>query len=166
MSKAKDNKKSKLATDEQTVAMNRRARFDYEIEDSLEAGVVLTGTEVKSVRRGDVQIAESYASLETLPRRTTEAWIYQMHIAPYKEASANNVDSRRKRKLLLRRDQISKLAASTQQKGYTLVPLKMYFARGKAKIEIGLAKGRKRHDKRQAIEERETKRDLRRAVND
>lgn len=164
MSKAKEKKKDKLATDEQTVAVNRRARFDYEIEDSLEAGIVLTGTEAKSVRRGDVQIAESYASLETVSSRGTEAWLHNMHIAPYKEGNAFNPDPRRKRKLLLRREQIEKLAASTQQKGYTLIPLKMYFARGNAKIEIGVGKGRKRHDKRQAIEERETKRDLRRAV--
>jgi SsrA-binding protein len=166
MSKAKDKKKDQLAGDGQTVAVNRRARFDYEIEDSFEAGLVLTGTEVKSVRRGDVQIAEAYASLETVPQRATEAWLHGMHIAPYKEGNAFNPDARRKRKLLLRREQINKLAASTQQKGYTLVPLKLYFARGKAKIEIGLAKGRKRHDKRQAIEERDTKRDLRRAINE
>jgi SsrA-binding protein len=166
MSKAKDKDKKKLATDGQTVAVNRRARFDYEIEDSLEAGLVLTGTEVKSVRRGDVQIAESYAALETAAQRTPEAWLHNMHIAPYKEGNAFNPDSRRKRKLLLRRDQITKLAAASQQKGYTLVPLKLYFTRGKAKIEIGVAKGRKRHDKRQAIEERETKRDLRRVVNE
>lgn len=166
MSKAKDKKKDKLATDEQTVAINRRARFDYEIEDSLEAGIVLTGTEAKSVRRGDVQIAESYASLETLPHRETEVWIHNMHIAPYKEGNVFNPDPRRKRKLLLKRDQITKLANNTAQKGYTLIPLKMYFARGNAKIQIGVGKGRKRHDKRQAIEERETKRDLKRAVND
>lgn len=165
MSKANDKKKN-LATDGQTVAVNRRARFDYEIEDSLECGLVLTGTEVKSLRRGDVQIAEAYAALETVPNRATEAWLHNMHIAPYKEGNAFNPDSRRKRKLLLKREQITKLATSTQQKGYTLVPLKLYFARGKAKLEIGVAKGRKRHDKRQAIEERETKRDLRRAVSE
>jgi SsrA-binding protein len=166
MSKAKDKKKDKLATDEQTVAINRRARFDYEIEDSLEAGIVLTGTEAKSVRRGDVQIAESYASLETLPHRGTEVWIHNMHIAPYKEGNVFNPDPRRKRKLLLKREQINKLSANTAQKGYTLIPLKMYFARGNAKIQLGVGKGRKRHDKRQAIEERETKRDLKRAVQD
>ncbi len=165
MSKDK-NKKKELAGDGQTVAVNRRARYDYEIEDSIEAGLVLTGTEVKSVRRGDVQIAEAYAALETVPNRATEAWLHSMHIAPYKEGNAFNPDSRRKRKLLLKRDQITKLSVSTQQKGYTLVPLKLYFTRGKAKIEIGVAKGRKRHDKRQAIEERETKRDLRRSVNE
>lgn len=166
MSKAKDKKKNQLATDEQTVAINRRARFDYEIEDSLEAGIVLTGTEAKSVRRGDVQIAEAYAALETEPNRATEAWLYNMHIAPYKEGNVFNPDPRRKRKLLLRRDQITKLGASTAQRGYTLVPLKMYFARGNAKVQIGIAKGRKRHDKRQAIEARETKRDLKRAVSE
>lgn len=166
MSKGKNKKKDKLAVDEQTVAVNRRARFDYEIEDSLEAGLILTGTEAKSVRRGEVQIAEAYAILESTSKRAPEAWIHNMHIAPYKEANAFNVDSRRKRKLLLRRDQINRLATSTQQKGYTLVPLKVYFARGNAKIEIGVAKGRKRHDKRQAITERETERDLRRAMSE
>lgn len=164
--KNKNKKKGKLAVDEQTVAVNRRARFNYEIEDSLEAGLVLTGTEVKSVRRGEVQIAEAYAGLESSPRRAPEAWIYNMHIAPYKEGNMFNVDSQRKRKLLLRRDQIDRLVASTQQKGYTLVPLKVYFARGNAKVEIGVAKGRKRHDKRQAIAERETQRDLRRAMGE
>ena len=165
MSKEKDKKK-KLATGDETVAVNRRARFDYEIDDSLEAGVMLTGTEVKSVRRGDVQIAESYASLESGPNNTPEAWLHNMHIAPYKEGGASNVEVRRKRKLLLRREQLNKLLTSTQQKGFTLVPLKMYFTRGKAKIQIGVAKGRKQHDKRQAIEDRETKRDLKRAVNE
>ena len=165
MSKEKDKKK-KLATGDETVAVNRRARFDYEIDDSLEAGVMLTGTEVKSVRRGDVQIAESYASLESGPNKTPEAWLHNMHIAPYKEGGASNVEVRRKRKLLLRREQLNKLLTSTQQKGFTLVPLKMYFTRGKAKIQIGVAKGRKQHDKRQAIEDRETKRDLKRAVNE
>lgn len=160
------DKKKKLATGDETVAINRRARFDYEVEDSLEAGVMLTGTEVKSVRRGDVQIAESYASLENGPNQTPEAWLYGMHIAPYKEGSSSNVEPRRKRKLLLHRAQLDKLFANTRQKGYTLVPLKMYFTRGKAKIEIGVAKGRKHHDKRQAIEDRETKRDLKRAIND
>ena len=165
MSKVKEKKK-KFATGDETVALNRRARFDYEIEDSLEAGVMLTGTEVKSVRRGDVQIAESYASLENGPNQTPEAWLHNMHIAPYKEGNSSNVEPRRKRKLLLRRDQLNKLLTSTQHKGFTLVPLKMYFTRGKAKLEIGVAKGRKQHDKRQAIEDRETKRDLKRAVNE
>lgn len=166
MSKGKNKQKNKLAVDEQTVAINRRARFDYEIEDSFEAGLVLTGTEVKSVRRGEVQIAEAYASLDSPSKRAPEAWIHNMHIAPYKEGNLFNVDSRRKRKLLLRRDQITRLVAGTQQKGYTLIPLKVYFARGNAKVEIGLAKGRKRHDKRQAITERETQRDLRRAMSE
>lgn len=165
MSKNKDKAKN-LITGDETVAVNRRARFNYEIEDSLEAGMMLTGTEVKSLRRGDVQIAEAYASLETVGKREPEAWIHNMHIAPYKEGNAFNSEPRRKRKLLLRRDQIRKLAESTQQKGYTLVPLKLYFTRGKAKLQIGIGKGRKHHDKRQAIEERETKRDLRRAVNE
>jgi SsrA-binding protein len=164
----KDNEKSKEKnkSGDITVAVNRRARFDYEIEDSFEAGLVLTGTEVKSLRRGDAQIAEGYANLTTGPNQTPEAWLHNVHIAPYKEGNAFNVESRRKRKLLLRRDQLNRLQAGTQQKGYTLIPLKLYFTRGKAKMEIGLGKGRKSHDKRHAIADREMKKDLRRAVGE
>jgi SsrA-binding protein len=156
---AKDKKK---VHGDQTVAVNRRGRFDYEIEDSLEAGLVLTGTEVKSARGGHVQIAEAYASLEGGADAGPEAWIHGMHIAPYAQGNVHNGEARRKRKLLLRRDQIDRLAGKVKQKGYTLVPLKFYFTRGKAKLDIGVGRGRKSHDKRQAITEREMKRDLRR----
>lgn len=166
MAKKEKSKDKKEASGDITVAVNRRARFDYEIEDSFEAGMVLTGTEVKSLRRGDAQIAEGYANLSTGPNQMPEAWLHNVHIAPYKEGNAFNVEARRKRKLLLRRDQLNRLQASTQQKGYTLVPLKLYFTRGKAKLEIGLAKGRKHHDKRHAISEREMKHNLRRSVGE
>lgn len=163
---AKDKKKNQIAGGDATVAVNRRARYDYEIEDSFEAGLVLTGTEVKSLRQGNAQIAEGYASLEPGPQKVPEAWLHNVHIAPYTQGNIYNVEPRRKRKLLLRRDQLNRLIGSTQQKGYTLVPLKLYFTRGKAKLELGLAKGRKRHDKRQAIAERETQKDLRRATHE
>jgi len=153
-------KPPKLLGDE-TVALNRRARHDYEIADALEAGLVLTGSEVKSLRSGGAQIAEAYATIDT-DRKTggAEAWIHGLFIPPYKPATYNNVDSRRKRKLLLHRNQINKLIGQSAQKGYTLIPLKLYFSRGRAKLEIGLAKGRATHDKRRAIAERELKRDL------
>lgn len=145
-----------------SVAVNRRARHDYEVSDSMEAGLVLTGTEVKSIRQNGAQIAEAYASVETGPRGVAEAYIYGMFVPPYNAGTYNNVEPRRKRKLLLHRSQIDKLIGQSMQKGYTLIPLKLYFSRGRAKIEIGLAKGRKSHDKRQAIAERETKRDMER----
>lgn len=154
-------KKKKLIGDE-TVAMNRRARHDYEISDSIEAGLVLTGTEVKSLRDGGAQIAEAYASVEAGPRKSPEVWVHGMYIPPYKAGTYNNVEPRRKRKLLLHRNQINKLIGQSAQKGYTLVPLKLYFTRGRAKLEIGVAKGRQKHDKRRAIAEREVKRDMER----
>ena len=149
-----------------TVAVNRRARYSYEIEDSIEAGLALTGTEVKSARQGNVQIAEAYAKLEPGPKAGPEVWIHGMHIAPYEQGNVFNAEPRRKRKLLLRREQIAKLMTQVDRKGYTLVPLKFYFTRGKAKLEIGVGKGRQAHDKRAAISERETKRDLRRAISE
>lgn len=154
----------KLLGDE-TVAFNRRARHDYEIADSMEAGLVLTGSEVKSLRTGGAQIAEAYASIDTGRSGASEAWIYGLYIPPYKPATYNNVDSRRKRKLLLHRAQINKLIGQSAQKGYTLIPLKLYFSRGRAKLEIGLAKGRATHDKRRAIADREMKRDLAREAS-
>lgn len=157
----KTKKGEKLAGNE-TVAMNRRARFDYEVADSFEAGLVLTGTEVKSLRLGGAQLNEAYATVETSSKGVTEAWIQGLYIPPYKAGTYNNVEPRRKRKLLLHRAQIDKLVGQSQQKGYTLIPLKLYFARGRAKLEVGLAKGRKSHDKRRAITERETKRDMER----
>jgi SsrA-binding protein len=155
--------KTKKSGDE-TVAVNRRGRFNYEIEDSVEAGLVLTGTEVKSIRQGRAQIAEAYATLERGPGDRAEVWLVGMHVPPYEQGNVFNVEPRRKRKLLLRRDQIDRLASRTQQKGYTLVPLKLYFTRGRAKLELGVGKGRKSHDKREAITEREIKRDLRKEL--
>lgn len=160
---AAKKKTPKLLGDE-TVALNRRARHDYEIADSLEAGVVLTGSEVKSLRTGGAQIAEAYAMIDSTRGGAPEAWVHGLYIPPYKPATYNNVDSRRKRKLLLHRSQINKLIGQSAQKGYTLIPLKLYFTKGRAKIELGLAKGRASHDKRRAIAEREVKRDIAREV--
>lgn len=159
MAQAKSKKKNTLVGDE-TVAVNRRGRFNYEIDETIEAGLVLTGTEVKSARGGHVQISEAYASVEQGHKTRPEVWVHGMHIAPYAEGSMFNTEARRKRKLLLHRDQIDKLSGRISQKGYTLVPLKFYFTRGRAKLEIGVGRGRKTHDKRHAIADREIKREM------
>ena len=148
---------------ERAVAVNRRARYDYEIESTLEAGLMLSGSEVKSARRAEVQIAEAYAAIDSQGRagHGPEAWLHNAYFAPYKEAHAYNGDPRRKRKLLVHRKEVEKLAAQVQQKGYTLVPLKMYFKEGKLKLLIGVGKGRKNYDKRQNLEKRQSKREMR-----
>ena len=148
---------------DKTIALNRRGRYSYDIEESLEAGLELTGTEVKSARAGNVQIAEAYAKIEGSKARP-EVWVHGLTIAPYAQGNVFNVDSRRKRRLLLHREQILKMQGRVEQKGYTLVPLKFYFTRGLAKLELGIGKGRKTHDKRAVIAERETKRDLQRQM--
>lgn len=149
---------------DQTIAVNRRGRFSYDIEDSMEAGLELTGTEVKSARNNGVQIAEAYARIENGASGQPEIWVHGMLIAPYAQGNVFNAESRRKRRLLLHREEINKLAVRVSQKGYTLVPLKFYFTRGRAKLELGVGKGRKNHDKRQAITDRETKRDAQRQM--
>jgi SsrA-binding protein len=160
------NGKADDKTGDRTIALNRRGRFNYDIEESIEAGMELTGTEVKSARAGGVQIAEAYARLESGPGNGPELWVHGMHIAPYEQGNVFNAEPRRKRKLLMRRDQISRLAGRVQQKGYTLVPLKFYFTRGKAKLEVGVGKGRKTVDKRRAISDRETRRDMQKAISE
>jgi SsrA-binding protein len=162
---AKDKKKKQMLT-EGAIALNKRGRFDYEIEESFEAGVVLLGNEVKSARLSQVQIAESFARLETGPNGVPEAWLHNAHFAPYAPGVAWAADPRRKRKLLLKRDQLNRLVGRVQQKGYTLVPLKLYFVRGRAKLEVGVGKGRKVHDKRRAIQDRELKRDAQKQMSD
>ena len=159
-----DKKKAKEENGDRTIVVNRKARYAYDIEESLEAGLALTGTEVKSARAGHVQIAEAYAKIESGPQARPEMWIVGMHIAPYEQGNRFNVEARRTRKLLLRRDQIDKLNARVAQKGYTIVPLKLYFTRGKAKLELGVGRGRKAHDKREAISERDTRRDVQRQI--
>jgi SsrA-binding protein len=138
---------------------NRRARFEFEILDSLEAGLALTGTEVKSIRQGGVSIAEAYARF-----RDGEAWLMSMHIPPYKEASFNNVDPNRPRKLLLHKEQIASLESRVKEKGLTIVPLRMYFTRGKVKIQLGLARGKKLWDKRADVAKRDVEREIARHI--
>ncbi len=142
---------------EHTVALNRRARHDYAVEETLEAGLVLTGTEIKSIRAGRVNLAEAYARIER-----GEAWLIGAHIATYEQGNRNNHEPTRTRKLLLHRDQIAELMGRTQAKGQTLVPLRLYLRNGMAKLEIGIARGKKTHDKRRTIAERDMRRELER----
>jgi len=140
---------------DETIALNRRARHDYAIEETLEAGIVLTGTEIKSVRAHKVNIAEAYVRIEH-----GEAWLVGAHIAEYAQGNRFNHAPARTRKLLLHRDQISELLGLQSAKGLTIVPLKMYLTRGIAKLEIGVARGKKAHDKRRSIAERDMRREL------
>jgi SsrA-binding protein len=145
---------------DKVVATNRRARHDYAIEESLEAGIVLTGSEVKSLRAGRVSLAEAFAHV-----RDGELWLENMHIPPYEYADTKGTyDPRRARKLLLHREQIERLIGKTQERGLTLVPLRLYFTRGLAKLELGLARGKRQFEKRQAIAEREHRREMERAA--
>jgi SsrA-binding protein len=143
---------------ERLVAQNRRARHDYFILETLEAGLVLTGTEVKSLRRGQASLAEAYASVEN-----DEVWVLQMHIPPYEQGNRFNPDPVRRRKLLLHRSEIASLRKAVAQKGHTLVPLRLYFSKGRAKLLLGVARGKKTHDKRHAIAERDARREMDRA---
>lgn len=138
---------------------NRKARHDYYIEDSVEAGIVLKGTEVKSIRAGHVTLKDAYASISN-----GEIFIEGMHISPYEHGNIFNVDPLRKRKLLLHKRQILRLAQKTQEKGLTLVPLKLYFDHDKVKIDLALAKGKKLYDKRAVAAEKSAQRDIDRAL--
>lgn len=135
------------------VATNRKARHEYDVGESYEAGLVLVGTEVKSLRSGNCSLADGYAVI-----RDGEAILRGVHIAPYKEGSIHNVDPDRDRLLLLHHHEIVRLATKIKERGYTLVPLRLYFKRGHAKIELGLAKGRKTYDKRHKLREEDEKR--------
>ena len=146
---------------DKTVAVNRRARHDYAVEETLEAGIVLTGTEIKSIRAGRANLAEAYARIEH-----REAWLIGAHIAPYEQGNRNNHEPTRTRKLLLHRDQIAELAGRTQAKGFTLIPLKLYISGGLAKVELGLGRGKKAYDKRRAIAERDARRELERTTKE
>jgi|SRR5918996_3786711 SsrA-binding protein len=142
------------------LATNRKAFHDYAIEEKLEAGVVLKGTEVKSLREGKVNLRDSYASVDH-----DEVILHNCHISPYSHGNLMNHDPLRPRKLLLHRKEINRLLGKTQQRGLTLVPLRLYFsARGHAKIEIALAKGKKQYDRREAIKDREAGREVERAM--
>ena len=140
---------------DRAITVNRKAYHDYIITDSIEAGMVLTGTEIKSIRQGRVNIRDAYARPEN-----GELWLLNAHIAQYKEGNRYNHHPTRPRKLLLHKREIRGLIADVAKKGLTLVPLKMYLKNGRAKVEIGVAKGKKIHDKRRAIGQRETEREL------
>jgi SsrA-binding protein len=141
------------------IATNRRARHRYNFLETWEAGLVLTGTEVKSLREGKAQIKDGYATL-----RDGEVWLHNVHIPPYAPASRENHEPERSRKLLMHRREIERLIGKTREKGLTLVPTRIYFRDGRAKIEIALARGKDVGDKRQAIKEREMKREMERAI--
>jgi SsrA-binding protein len=142
------------------VATNRRARHEYTIEDTYEAGIVLTGTEVKSLREGRASLVDGYAFIDG-----GEAWLDAVHIPEYTEGTWNNHTPRRKRKLLLHKAQIIKISHKTKEGGYTLVPLQIYFLDGRAKVEIAVAKGKREYDKRQTLRERQDKREADRAIS-
>ena len=137
--------------------LNRKARYDYEIEDTYEAGIVLTGTEIKSIREGKVNIKDSYAII-----RNNEIYLLNNHISQYKEGNIFNHDEDRTRKLLLHKKEILKLRDKLEVEGYTLVPLKIYFVKNKAKVLIGVAKGKKNYNKKETIKERDIKREMER----
>lgn len=147
---------------EKVVATNRKAFHDYFIEERYEAGILLQGTEVKSLREGRVNLQDSYASV-----RGSEMFLHQCHISPYSHGNIMNHDPTRVRKLLLHRAEIHKLLGKTQQKGLTLIPLRIYFSkRGYAKVELGLAKGKKLYDRRETIKTREAGREVQRAIKE
>ncbi len=147
---------------EGTVALNRRARHEFHIEETLEAGLVLTGTEIKSIRAGKVSLQEAYARIER-----GEAWLVGAHIAPYAGGNRWNHEAKRTRKLLLHKDEIHELLGTTKSKGLTLVPLRLYIdGRGHAKLEIGLARGKQLHDRRRDIAERDARREIERDLAD
>ena len=145
---------------EKVVATNRKARHDYLIEDTFEAGMVLSGTEVKSLRAGRASLVDGYAFVEN-----GECWLDAVHIPEYTQGTWNNHSPRRKRKLLLHKTEIVKLGQKIKEGGYTLVPLKLYFTDGRAKVELALAKGKKDYDKRQTLRERQDKREADRAIS-
>jgi SsrA-binding protein len=146
-------------TGRKVIAQNKRARHDYYVEDTFEAGLVLQGTEVKSLREGRASLVDGYASIDG-----NEAWLLNVHIPEYMQGTWTNHAARRKRKLLLHRKEIEKLAAKTKEGGLTIVPLSLYFKDGKAKVEIGLARGKKDWDKRQSLAEQQAKREMARAL--
>lgn len=145
--------------DERVVASNRKAYHDYFIDETYEAGIVLTGTEIKSVRAGRVSLREGYVRVEN-----AEAWLVGVNISPYEQGARENPDPLRRRKLLLHKDEIKRLIGKVQEKGYTLVPLRVYIRDRRAKVAIGLARGKKLYDKREVIAEREANREIARVT--
>lgn len=141
------------------IAVNRRARHDYLIEETFEAGIVLTGSEVKALRDGKANLKDSYGRIDR-----DEVWLFNAHISPYGPASKFGHEPTRSRKLLLHRREIERLHSKVKERGFTLVPLRLYFKGGRAKVELGLARGKKLYDKRHAIRDREVKREMDRAT--
>ncbi|MFQ5579761.1 MAG: SsrA-binding protein SmpB [Nitrospiria bacterium] len=150
---------SKIKGDDLVVTKNRKAFHDYFITDSLEAGIALLGTEVKSIRDGRINLKDSFARLEK-----GEIYLYNCHISPYRHGNLENHEPTRRRKLLLKRREIDRFIGQTQQKGLTLIPLKVYFKRGRAKVELGLAKGKKMYDKRETEAKKTAQREMEKAV--
>ncbi|HEY4633485.1 MAG TPA: SsrA-binding protein SmpB [Candidatus Limnocylindrales bacterium] len=147
--------------DDSTVALNRRARHEFTIDETFEAGIVLTGTEIKSIRAGKANIANAYARIDR-----GEAWLIGADIAPFEAGNRWNHDPKRDRKLLLHRREIDQLLGRTKAKGQTIVPLRLYLSRGRAKLELGLARGKQLHDRRRAIADRESRRHIERELAD
>lgn len=145
---------------EKLIAQNRKARFDFEITQVVEAGIVLLGTEVKSLREGKANMQDSYAAF--LPKDSNELYVINLHINPYSHGNRENHEPKRNRKLLLTERELKKLRTATSEKGITLIPLSIYFSGAFVKIEIGLAKSKKKYDKRESTKERETEREIRR----
>ena len=146
--------------DQNVLARNRKANHDYTILDTIECGLVLKGTEIKSIRAGRMNLKDGFARIEK-----GEVWLYNVHISPFKEGNIFNHDPLRQRKLLLKQREINKLTKQVTQDGVTLVPLKVYIKRGVAKVLIGIAQGKKQHDKRQALKEKTMKREAQRAMH-
>ena len=157
--KKAEDKKAEKTGGKRTVAVNRRARHEYFIDDIFVAGLVLVGTEVKSLRAGKANLTDAYSRVEK-----GEIWLHHMYVAPHAEGNRNNVEPLRSRKLLLTRKEIDKLSTQLQQKGLVLVPLTLFFERGFAKLELGLGRGKKLYDKRQDIAKRDADREARREV--
>lgn len=146
-------------TGTKTLAVNRKARFNYEIIDRIEAGLVLLGTEIKAMREGRADLSDAYARPDN-----GELWLANAHIGPYSAGSVYNHEPKRARKLLLHKDQIDRLASAVSERGLTVVPLRLYLKRGRAKVELGVARGRKQYDKRRAIVERDREREAQEAI--
>lgn len=144
---------------ERTISLNRKAGFDYELLDRYEAGIVLTGTEIKSIREGRVNVREAYARIQN-----GELFLHNAHIAQYQPGSYQNHEPTRQRKLLLHKDEIRRLAQATEQKGLTIVPTRLYYSRGRVKVELAVARGKKSYDKRAAIAGRDAQRQIARGL--
>lgn len=147
--------------DDKVLAQNKKALHDYFIEETYEAGMVLTGTEIKSLRQGKANLKDSFATI-----RNGEAFLHNMHISPFEQGNRSNVDPERARKLLLHKAQISKLVGLTKQQGYSLVPLRVYLKNGYAKLALALAKGKKMYDKRETAAKRDANREIQRALRE